>query len=143
MTGPYSHNFSHLTCKLPFKARQRSKRIARFIEQGGKCFYCQLDMFEPGIETALFGLIRLIGFPAYLEDWKIRSKKNNFGQYTNKQKKFLESRMSTLEHLHRKVDGGTRTWDNVAAACQSCNSKRQNRSVNEHKTIMSGEKLNV
>lgn len=31
---------------------------------------------------------------------------------------------ATLEHLKRKIDGGTNDWDNLAMSCQPCNSYR-------------------
>ncbi|AXQ68507.1 HNH endonuclease [Caulobacter phage CcrBL10] len=35
-----------------------------------------------------------------------------------------EPDMATLEHVHRSTDGGGSTWDNLIAACQTCNSHR-------------------
>jgi len=43
---------------------------------------------------------------------------------------------ATLEHLRRKVDGGTSHRDNLAVACHRCNSMRGKRSWVEFKTIM-------
>ncbi|WP_246737879.1 HNH endonuclease [Rhizobium grahamii] len=34
---------------------------------------------------------------------------------------------ATLEHLHRKADGGRDNRDNFAAACKECNNRRGNR----------------
>jgi 5-methylcytosine-specific restriction endonuclease McrA len=43
---------------------------------------------------------------------------------------------ATLEHLRRKVDGGTNHPDNVAIACFECNSNRGAMSWVEFKTFV-------
>jgi 5-methylcytosine-specific restriction endonuclease McrA len=36
-----------------------------------------------------------------------------------------------LDHVVPKSRGGTHTWDNVVAACRRCNSKKENRFIDE------------
>lgn len=45
------------------------------------------------------------------------------------------SQTATLEHLRRKIDGGTDRRDNLAVACKHCNSSRGDRSWVEFATF--------
>lgn len=36
-----------------------------------------------------------------------------------------------VDHVIPRSRGGTHTWENVVAACRSCNSRKENRSINE------------
>ena len=73
-----------------------------YVAQAGSCCYCDKPMFMRGhISAGRFGSL--------------------FG-LTNAQAKL---RVATLEHLKRRADGGTNQRDNLALACQACNSRRQ------------------
>lgn len=45
---------------------------------------------------------------------------------------------ATVEHLRRRSDGGTSHDDNLALACNRCNSSRGDTSWVEFKTMMAG-----
>jgi len=92
------------------KSHQRT-HVLRFIEQGGRCYYCQRNMWHPLLyrkKTAA----KILG--------------------TSK----LSRRRSTAEHLKRKADGGGNSRKNLVAACYDCNSKRGETSVEDHKAAM-------
>ncbi|WKL30075.1 HNH endonuclease [Sinorhizobium meliloti] len=36
-------------------------------------------------------------------------------------------RVASVEHLHRRADGGTSHWSNLAMACKRCNNSRGER----------------
>lgn len=49
--------------------------------------------------------------------------------------KVFRRRYATIEHLKRQCDGGTKL-DGIVMACQGCNSTRQDRTPEEHKTMI-------
>lgn len=50
-------------------------------------------------------------------------------------------RRPTIEHLRRRIDGGTSRKDNLALACFQCNHDRGDRDWLTYATIMQGEVL--
>jgi 5-methylcytosine-specific restriction endonuclease McrA len=50
--------------------------------------------------------------------------------------KAIQDRMATIEHLHRRADGGPDKIENYALACRRCNRKRGGRKVEDHLAIM-------
>lgn len=87
-------------------------RTKLFQLQRGKCCYCERDMYYAGVESA-------------------DSAAHRFGLT----KKTVYIRSATLEHLRRKADGGDSSPDNVALACQQCNTHRGALSWVEFKTL--------
>jgi 5-methylcytosine-specific restriction endonuclease McrA len=95
------------------KARTRYLRLL-MKAQDGRCCYCARPMF-------IVGDISIKAFQqAHGLTYRVASKSR-----------------ATLEHLKRQCDGGTHHPDNLAAACEQCNSKRQDRNWVEFKTLMS------
>jgi hypothetical protein len=97
--------------------RKAKRRL--FAQQRGKCFYCQHDTWMPS-EGKLSAAARL-GFPTEGHGWT----------------KPLRRRMATIEHLHRRADGGPNKIENYVVACHGCNSSRGGRKVEDHRAIMS------
>ena len=90
------------------------KRRRLFLSQEGKCFYCSRLMWEKTLETPIEAIVRLesrSGPPPVHLDRASRVT--------------LRHRLCTLEHLTRRVDGGTFHNQNLVAACGQCNSNRQ------------------
>jgi 5-methylcytosine-specific restriction endonuclease McrA len=81
----------------------RLKRIRRrkMIEQGGRCYYCGLPMWDDADTTAARG------------DGMTRQP--------------LKELRCTAEHLHARSDGGGDTDHNIVAACWYCNTQRHRR----------------
>ncbi|UWQ15360.1 HNH endonuclease [Aliiroseovarius sp. M344] len=86
-------------------------RRAKMLAQGGRCYYCDLPMWEHEAEK--------VGWPDL---------------WTNEKPKTLQC---TAEHLVPRSDGGVDTPENIVAACWFCNTTRhkrkQVRSPQEHR----------
>lgn len=76
-------------------------RKKKMIEQGGRCYYCGLAMWENALKPAEQARGRSASLPKLLQ--------------------------CTAEHLHPRSEGGEDTADNIVAACRFCNSKRHQR----------------
>lgn len=82
-----------------------SLRTQLYIAQAGVCCYCDKPMLMLGdLSQKRFGA--LYGLTA----------------------RQVRQRIASLEHLHRKADGGSNHRSNVALACVGCNTKRQAKS---------------
>lgn len=81
--------------------------------QGGKCFYCEGEMWIPSWE-----------------------KKEDACRRLNIDMRTLSHREITREHLHRETDGGTRERTNMVAACGFCNTTRGSARPDDHKIRM-------
>lgn len=84
--------------------------------QAGECFYCGQQTWYGGRESKRDAKLRL-------------------GLTTTKD---LRRRQASLEHLHRKSEGGTRAMPNVIMACVGCNSGRQTTPPLLHLAAMRG-----
>jgi 5-methylcytosine-specific restriction endonuclease McrA len=84
----------HMTSRINRRRKQARTTQEQWEWQGRLCFYCD-------VETWLNPGLRYSDFPRD----KIKT-------------------MATREHLHRRVDGGPNTRDNVVIACHECNSTR-------------------
>jgi 5-methylcytosine-specific restriction endonuclease McrA len=58
---------------------------------------------------------------------------------TARWKKLVHPKAQTIEHLHRKADGGTSHRDNKAVACYECNTGRGSIDWLTYKSIKMGE----
>ncbi|MTH66630.1 restriction endonuclease [Paracoccus sp. DK608] len=93
------------------------KRIRRrkMMAQGGRCYYCGLQMWDDAAETASF-------------------------QRNNHTKRTPRALRCTAEHLHARSDGGRDTDENIVAACWYCNNQRHRRkcphSPEEHRVYV-------
>lgn len=56
-----------------------------------------------------------------------------------KYKSLPHPRAATLEHLHRKIDGGSGKIGNCAAACHECNTGRGSTDWLTYKSLKMGE----
>lgn len=73
-------------------------RKKKMIEQGGRCYYCGLVMWENALEP--------------------------IAQARSRSAASLWLLQCTAEHLHPRSEGGADTADNIVAACWFCNSRR-------------------
>lgn len=85
--------------------------------QSGKCCYCGEQMY------------------------RTRSNKRKTCRKRGISLKAFDRRLATLEHLQRRAEGGTNHPDNLAVACQECNTTRGTRTWLEFKTIKMGEDM--
>ena len=92
-------------------------RVKLYDLQAGKCCYCEAQMYRS------------------------RSNKRKTARKHGLSLKGFDRRLATLEHLKRRCEGGSNHPDNLALACQECNSTRGARSWLEFKTIKMGETL--
>lgn len=97
--------------------KTRAKRIL-FERQSGLCFYCDRPMWMPS-EGARKAAVRL-GLPTDGHGWHKTARK----------------RMATIEHLHRRADGGPDKIENYVIACNGCNTSRGGRKVEDHREAM-------
>ena len=117
----------------------REKRITRFQDQQGLCYYCEQPMWEAHFETKREALQRFFGDkPA---NAGARSPLQLSG-YSKEEKLFIKYRLCTLEHLDRRVNGGGNHHQNLVAACNHCNSDRQDMPPDQYKQYIR-EKLNA
>ncbi len=77
----------------PIRARSEA-----FRRQAGRCYYCNLAMWEADVET--------------------------FARATGLSVKAALSRQSTAEHLQARCEGGSNASENIVAACRLCNQRR-------------------
>ena len=92
---------------LLMKSNERTRAIGslknirkkKMIEQGGRCYYCGLVMWENALEP--------------------------IAQARSRSAASLWLLQCTAEHLHPRSEGGADTADNIVAACWFCNSRRQ------------------
>src|SRR5471030_1611979 len=77
------------------------RRRSAYATQSGRCYYCDLPMWENNIESF-----------ARSHDIKLSQ---------------AQSLQCTAEHLQAKKDGGNDTAQNIVAACLCCNSRRHRR----------------
>lgn len=97
--------------------KTRAKNLL-FERQDGLCFYCDRPTWLPA-EGAKKGAARL-GLPLEGQGWH----------------KAIRKRMATLEHLHRKADGGPDKIENYVMACNGCNGSRGGSKVEDHRGAM-------
>jgi hypothetical protein len=93
-----------------YEAAQRPVYFARFRprlcgEQNWRCCYCGVRMLNIA-----------------LHDLRYLPKKERFR---------VRSMIATVEHVIRRVDGGTDEWENLAASCEWCNVRRHDRSAED------------
>lgn len=69
--------------------------------QEGRCYYCDLPMWDPKLDHDVSDLCQSRAFQKYLR--------------------------CTAEHLHPRSEGGANTHDNIVAACWYCNTRRHHR----------------
>jgi len=93
-----------------------NKLLQLFIRQSGRCFYCDGDTWLFGAGESKDAIRKRLGVPLA----------------GNGSKKALRYRRATIEHLHRKVDGGSDKMENLVMACALCNSRRGELPVNIH-----------
>lgn len=79
------------------------------IKQGNRCCYCAVYMLPSGTRVA------------------------------SRRKRRQHPKAQTIEHLHRKADGGTGHPDNKALACYECNTERGALDWLTYKTLKMGE----
>lgn len=89
-----------------------------FERQGGLCFYCERPTWLPH-EGAKKASVRL-EMPTEGDKWH----------------KNIRKRMATIEHLHRRADGGPDKIENYVIACNGCNGSRGGRKVEDHQAAM-------
>lgn len=97
--------------------KSRAKKLL-FERQGGLCFYCDRPTWMPA-EGAKKSAERL-GMPTEGHRWH----------------KDVRLRMATIEHLHRRADGGPDKIENYVIACNGCNASRGGRKVEDHREAM-------
>ena len=73
-----------------------------FRVQGGRCYYCNRMMWI-----------------TYVQRDRVATALGLFAKSRE-----VMGRMATVEHLVRRADGGGNDPDNLACACQQCNSMR-------------------
>jgi hypothetical protein len=98
--------------------RQRRQLVSLYVEQDGRCWYCDGRTWLVGAESADQVRARLQipkGVP-----WAA---------------KMLRSAMATREHIVRKVDGG-RDAGNLKMACHACNVRRGDSPPDVHRIDM-------
>jgi 5-methylcytosine-specific restriction endonuclease McrA len=79
----------------------KNMRRKKMLAQGGRCFYCDLPMWDEALDPCLPISCRSTGLPKILR--------------------------CTAEHLHPRSEGGANTSDNIVAACWYCNNSRHRR----------------
>jgi 5-methylcytosine-specific restriction endonuclease McrA len=79
----------------------KNLRRKKMFEQGGRCFYCDLPMWDEAPDLCLPVSCKSGGLPKILQ--------------------------CTAEHLHPRSEGGGNTADNIVAACLYCNNLRHRR----------------
>ena len=92
-------------------------RAKLYIRQSGKCCYCERPMYRTTANKTK--TCRRLGIS----------------------RKEFDRSLATREHLKRRCEGGGNHPDNLALACQECNTTRGARSWLEFKTIKMGETL--
>lgn len=93
-----------------------------FHMSDGKCYYCGIETWMPG-QGKIKAAIKL-GLPTEGHRWV----------------KTVQDRMATIEHLHRRADGGPDKIENYALACRRCNRRRGGRKVEDHREAMMAER---
>lgn len=96
--------------------RIREARLNAFVKQKGRCFYCEVDMWELRIESRVDACNRLL-----LKDW---------GEQDTKLP--IYKRKCTAEHLVKRSDKGSNQDENIVAACMDCNTRRGDMTVEEY-----------
>lgn len=91
------------------------KRHRLYFAQTGECCYCGVVMLMTG-------------------DLSVE----RFAKLFALTKKQAQRRRASIEHLKRRVDGGTHAIHNLALACCLCNSKRQSTPWNVYAQRRSG-----
>lgn len=76
-------------------------RKKKMIAQGGRCYYCDLPMWDDAVATVTQEHCRM--------------------------KTPLKVLRCTAEHLHPRSEGGLDTAKNIVAACFFCNNQRHRR----------------
>ena len=79
----------------------KNLRRKKMLAQGGRCFYCDLPMWDEALDPSLPLACRSAELPKILR--------------------------CTAEHLHPRSEGGANTSDNIVAACWYCNNTRHRR----------------
>ncbi len=79
----------------------KNLRRKKMLAQGGRCFYCDLPMWDEALNPSLPLACRSAELPKILR--------------------------CTAEHLHPRSEGGANTPDNIVAACLFCNNARHRR----------------
>lgn len=79
----------------------KNLRRKKMLAQGGRCFYCDLPMWDEALNPSLPLACRSAELPKILR--------------------------CTAEHLHPRSGGGANTADNIVAACFFCNNSRHRR----------------
>ena len=79
----------------------KNLRRKKMLAQGGRCFYCDLPMWDEALNPSLPLACRSAELPKILR--------------------------CTAEHLHPRSEGGANTADNIVAACFFCNNSRHRR----------------
>lgn len=97
--------------------KSKAKRTL-FERQDGYCFYCGRSTWMPR-EGAKKAALRL-QMPAEGHGWRAG----------------IRRRLATIEHLHRRADGGPDKIENYVIACQGCNASRGGRKVEDHQDAM-------
>ncbi len=77
-------------------------RRKKMIAQGGRCYYCDLLMWDDAATTA---------------------------PRAQRTKAAMKGLRCTAEHLHPRSEGGRNTADNIVAACWYCNNRRHRRKL--------------
>lgn len=93
--------------------RARILRVL-FEEQDRKCYYCECECWL-GNEQEIVELCDRYKMAGLMES-----------------RKRLRHMRASVEHLRRKVDGGTDDPRNLAMACEFCNGTRADRPVSDH-----------
>jgi hypothetical protein len=101
---------------------RKSARRILFQTQEGKCFYCGIETWMPG--QGKEKAARKLGLPTEGYGWI----------------KAIQDRMATIEHLHRRADGGPDKLANYAMACRRCNRKRGGAKVEDHREAMMAQR---
>jgi len=76
-------------------------RRAKMRAQEGRCYYCGLPMWDPGLKDAAPAICVTPAMQKYL--------------------------LCTAEHLHSRSEGGANSASNIVAACWYCNTRRHHR----------------
>lgn len=76
-------------------------RRTKMLAQGGRCYYCDLPMWDPEMDPAVPEICQAPPLRKYLR--------------------------CTAEHLHPRSDGGADAPTNIVAACWYCNTRRHHR----------------
>ncbi|MBC7163822.1 MAG: HNH endonuclease [Roseovarius sp.] len=76
-------------------------RRTKMLAQEGRCYYCDLPMWDPELGHAMPEICRAPAMRRYLR--------------------------CTAEHLHPRSEGGADATGNIVAACWYCNTRRHHR----------------